>query len=384
MNNKPENIRENLYGRADVEDSEELLEYYKQLNKFGADGLWRVANAIEPWQPKSSSIPMLWKYEDLRELVLKSADLVDPAKAGRRVVMLVNEGRVEYSACVGWLYTGLQTMRPGEITSAHRHMASALRFIMEGKGAYTVVDGHKINLGARDFVLTPNGCWHDHGVEEDGEQCVWQDGLDIPLMNALETNFYDIYPSPAQKAKYPTNDMPLTWGHAGVLPERLKWEHKHSPIMKFGFDKTYEALQNLSKVYESDPYGGIEMRYSNPLTGGHVMQTMGASMTLLRKSEKIKPHRKIGSYVYQVAKGKGYSIIGGKRFDWEEKDIFVVPSWTFQEHINLSSNEDACLFCFNDLPVMDKLGLYFEESYEDYEKALEKGGNVQCTYQGRE
>src|SRR5690606_8066686 len=108
------------------------------------------------------------------------------------VVMLVNPGRRDVSACVGHLYTGVQIMNPGESTSAHRHMASALRFIMEGSGAYTVVDGEKLSLGARDFVLTPNGTWHDHGVDADGSQCIWQDGLDIPLINTLDANFYQV------------------------------------------------------------------------------------------------------------------------------------------------------------------------------------------------
>ncbi|KAG1235220.1 hypothetical protein G6F68_018931 [Rhizopus microsporus] len=81
-------------------------------------------------------------------------------------------------------------MQPGELASAHKHSHSALRFIMDGQGAYTVVDGHKMTLGANDFVLTPNGTWHEHGVSEDGTTCIWQDGLEIPLVNALEAGFY--------------------------------------------------------------------------------------------------------------------------------------------------------------------------------------------------
>src|SRR3546814_3368456 len=115
-------------------------------------------------------------------------------------------------------YTTLFRSRPGEITPAHKHTASAHRFIMEGKGAYTVVDGHPITLGANDYVLTPNGCWHDHGVTADGEVSIWQDGLDIPLMNCLETNFYAVYEQPAQTAAFPPHDLPLSYGGAGLRP----------------------------------------------------------------------------------------------------------------------------------------------------------------------
>jgi len=95
------------------------------------------------------------------------------------------------------------------------------------------------------------------------------------------------------------------------------------------------------------------------------MQTIGASMQMLRPGEHTKAHRHTGSFIYQVAKGKGFSIINGQRFDWQERDIFCVPSWMFHEHANASQSEDACLFCFNDLPVMKSLGLYREEALKE-------------------
>ena len=101
------------------------------------------------------------------------------------------------------------------------------------------------------------------------------------------------------------------------------------------------------------------------MTGGPVMPTIGASMQLLRPGEHTKAHRHTGSFIYQVAKGSGYSIIEGRRYDWTERDIFCVPSWAMHEHVNLSSNDDACLFCFNDLPVMRALSLYREEALKD-------------------
>ena len=163
-----ENHRENVAGRANVEDTPELLEYYKELDGYHTGALWTVANKIEPWEPKSQSVPVLWRYAELREKVLRSVDLVTPEKAGRRVIYFNNPGRTDVSAAVGWIYAGLQVMHPGEKATAHRHSASAIRFIMEGTGAYTVVDGHKMTLGRNDFVLTPNGTWHEHAVEDTG------------------------------------------------------------------------------------------------------------------------------------------------------------------------------------------------------------------------
>src|SRR5437588_10181163 len=163
-----ENHREDVAGRANVEDTPELLAYYDQLEKLEAGALWTVANRIEPWQPKSASVPVLWRYRDLREHVLRSVELVSPEKAGRRVIYLNNPGRRDVAAAVGWLYSGLQVMHPGEVASAHAHSASALRFIMEGAGAYTIVDGHKMTLGANECVLSPKASCHEQRVEVDG------------------------------------------------------------------------------------------------------------------------------------------------------------------------------------------------------------------------
>jgi gentisate 1,2-dioxygenase len=362
VTNAYDQYREEIIGRANVADTPELIAYYERLNALGTGALWTVANKIEPWEPVSTSVPMLWRYEDLREDVLNALNLVTPEQAGRRVIYLENPGRSDVVAAVGWLYSGLQVMAPGECASSHRHSASALRFIMEGTGAFTNVDGHRMTLGANDFVLTPNGTWHEHGVAEDGTVCIWQDGLDIPLMNALEANFYEVHPDLNQAVSFPVDDSTAKWAGAGLRPAGVAWPKPYSPMLKYEWAPTYEALSRYAAVTDGSPYDGVLMDYINPHDGGSVMQTIGASMQLLRPGERTKAHRQTGNFVYQCAKGSGHSIINGHRFDWQERDIFVVPAWMYHEHANSSDREDACLFSFHDLPVMRALGLYREEA----------------------
>ncbi|QKH35306.1 cupin domain-containing protein [Achromobacter pestifer] len=363
--NRYDAYREDTIGRANVADSPELIAYYKELARLETGALWTVANKIEPWAPRSVSVPVVWRYQDLRGHVLRSAELVSPEEAGRRVIYLNNPGRRDVAAAVGWLYSGLQVMKPGELASAHKHSHSALRFIMEGRGAFTVVDGHKMTLGANDFVLTPNGTWHEHGVAEDGTTCIWQDGLDIPLVNAMEAGFYAVHPDLNQTVTYPVDDTTAAWANAALRPQVSGWTKPYSPLFKYEWEPTYEALRRYARTTAGSPYDGILLEYVNPATGGPVMPTIGASMQLLRPGEHTKAHRHTGSFIYQVAKGSGYSIIDGKRYDWTERDIFCVPSWAIHEHVNLSSNDDACLFSFNDLPVMRALALYREEAVKE-------------------
>jgi gentisate 1,2-dioxygenase len=81
---------------------------------------------------------------------------------------------------------------------------------------------------------------------------------------------------------------------------------------------------------------------------------MGAKLELVKET---KPIRHTGSVIFQVATGRGWSEIGGKRFEWEEKDIFCVPSWTKYRH---GAAKEAVLFSFNDIPAMRALSLYRE------------------------
>ena len=97
-----------------------------------------------------------------------------------------------------------------------------------GRGAYTNVDGHKMTLGANDLVLTPNGTCHEHGVSSDGSMCLWQTGLDIPFVNAMEANFYEVYPDQNQAVGYAVDDMTKTWGNAGLTPSGGNWQNGYS------------------------------------------------------------------------------------------------------------------------------------------------------------
>jgi gentisate 1,2-dioxygenase len=352
-------------GRARVIDTPELAEYYARLEKLEAGALWQVANKIEPWYPQPQSVPVHWRFADLRPLVLEALNLVSGDDAGRRVVALYNPQRRDIAATVGLLYSGLQVMGPGEAMTAHRHQAAALRFVIEGTGAWTIVDGQKLTVRPGDFAITPNWTWHEHGNEGVDGPVIWQDGLDIPLVNALDAPFYEVHPNVYQAQVGVTNNSLLTYGAGQLRPFADTWRKNHSPLLAYPWGPTYEALCNAAKATDGSPYDGIIMEYSNPLTGGSVMPTMSAHMQLLRPGEATLAHRQVGSKIYTAAKGSGTSIVAGRRFDWTAGDIFCVPSWAWHEHANASASDDACLFSFNDFPVMRSLGFFREEAYPD-------------------
>ena len=143
-------------------------------------------------------------------------------------------------------------------------------------------------------------------------------------MNSLETNFYAVYPEKTQTRQFNLDDSPNSYGGPGLIPvERKPWDKPYSPLLVYRWKDTKDALYNLSKSGEGSPFDGYILRYSNPVTGGWAMSTMGAHMQMLNPDHHTKAHRHTGNVIYNCAGGEGYSVIGGKKYNWKEHDIFL-------------------------------------------------------------
>lgn len=352
------------YPHGHVETTPELQAYYRDLESLDSVALWTVLADMMPDHPQPKAIPFLWKYREIRPRVLRAGELVTPEQANRRVVVLVNPGLKQLCSATATLQANIQMVLPGETAPAHRHSAAALRFIMEGGGAYTTVDGEKTLVYPGDLVLTPNWTWHDHGNETD-EPIIWQDGLDVPLVNALDGMFFEAYPGMRQEYTRPVDASGREYGQGGLRPTWQKWDKQHSPMLNYAWRQTGETLHKMARDAPGTAWDGISMEYINPYSGGPMMPTIGAHAQLLRPEEHTQAHRHTMDVVYQVVEGSGYSVINGIRFDWEKNDIFVIPTWALHEHANASKAEAACLFSYNDQPVMRSLGLYREEELLD-------------------
>jgi gentisate 1,2-dioxygenase len=344
-----------------------LEEFYDEVNNIHGRALWQTGGASK----KPVTVPYLWKYQDYRPLLFKAVEIVPIELAERRVLIMANPGILSDWQASSTLLANLQIIKPGEIAPSHRHAANALRLIVEGRGAYTAVDGEKSYMDPGDFVTTPNWTWHDHGNE--GDKCViWLDGLDIPLVQSLETNFFEIYPDKQFPLSRP-DDLSQRLHAAGSLkPTWVKHNSLHSPLLNYKFEATYAALKSMAQQSEGSPYDGVSVEYINPLTGGPAMTTIACFASLLQPGQHTKAHRHTGGTVYHVIHGSGRSIIGGKSFEWDEKDTFVVPSWNYHEHL---ATTEAVLFSYSDSAMLQPLGLYREEAFEEndgYQKIVGK------------
>lgn len=330
--------------------------YYARIAEDNLAPLWEVLRGLVPREPAVREVPAVWHYDKIRPAVMEAGGLISAKEAERRVLVLENPGLRGLSRITMSMYAGLQLILPGEIAPSHRHAASALRFVVEGKGAYTAVDGEKTIMAEGDFVITPPWTWHDHGNESD-EPMVWMDGLDVPLVNFLNTGFMEPYPQDTQPLARPEGDALARYGE-GVLPDGYQAKGKCSPVFNYPYARTREALAAMCRTNEWDPCHGLKVRYVNPTNGDYAMPTIGAFMQLLPKDFAAVPYRSTEGAVFACIEGRGRTRVGDIVLEWGPRDVFVVPSWHWYGH---EPREDSVLFSFSDRPVQEKLGLWREQ-----------------------
>lgn len=352
-----------------IEETPELLEFHKQVDKDNLIPLWvAIPKTVMP-QPQTDAIPFLWKWETLYKRISRAGELVTPDRGGeRRVLMLENPGlRVKgiHGATTDNLTAAIQLIFPGEVAPSHRHSQTAIRFIMQGDGAYSVVQGEKIYMKEGDFVLTPQWAWHDHG-HEGTRPMIWMDGLNVPFVKLMNATFFEPHPQHTQDAG-PTPNL-SSKRYAGGMLRPVKDRNKRgypSPLTSYSWEKTYQGLKSLEELGEVDPFDGVGVEFVNPANGGTADYMIGAWMQLLPPGIHTKAHRHVHSAVYVVHKGSGYTVVNGEKFEWSKGDILAIPTWAWHEHVNTSSTEEALLFSINDLPLYESLNLEVEEEYKE-------------------
>jgi gentisate 1,2-dioxygenase len=332
-------------------------EFYQQLEAQSMLPLWERLHDLVPRTPGGTATATVWDYDGIvRPHLMTSANLISAKEAERRVLILENPGLAGTSSITGSLYAGVQLIMPGEVAPAHRHTQSALRFVIEGSGGYTTVEGERTLMHPGDFVLTPNWTWHDHGNESD-RPMVWLDGLDIPLVRFFRAGFAEGGAADTQGLRKPIEDGLYRYGN-NLLPLEWRNDRSHSPLVSYPYARTRETLQRLRQTDSPDPCHGFKMRFTNPATGGYPMPTIGAFIQLLPAGFAGGRYRSTDGTVFSAVEGSGETRVGAQIITWKARDIFVVPSWMPHSH---HAKTDAVLFSYSDRPAQLSLGIWREQ-----------------------
>src|SRR5437870_12048677 len=267
----------------------ERAAFYQRIAGHSLAPLWEVLHGLVTPTPQTPCVPVLWRYDEIRPFLMEAGSLITAREAERRVLILRNPGMQGQAAVTRTLFAGLQLILPGEVAPSHRHTQSALRFVVEGEGAYTAVDGERTTMHPGDFIITPSWTFHDHGNPGDAP-VIWLDGLDIPMVAFFDAGFAERYPQELQPVSRPEGDALARFG-ANMLPLDYAVSSGTTPIFTYPYARCRQALERLRGHGAPHASHGLKMQYSNPATGGYPMPTIGAFIQLLPAGFQGLPYR---------------------------------------------------------------------------------------------
>src|ERR1700681_59629 len=331
--------------------------YYERLSKFDMAPLWKVMKSVVTKEPVTRCVPVVWHYDDVKSLVMESGGLISAEEATRRVLILENPALRGESKATNTLFAGVQMILPGEVAPAHRHVSSAIRFVLDGEGAYTAVEGEKSYMSPGDFVITANWAPHDHG-NTSSKPMLWLDVLDFPQVNFFEASFAEQFESATQPTNREDGDSLALYG-SGVLPDGAPARMNRSPVINYTYARTRPIIERMLRSGEIDKRHGARVRYANPINGGPVLPTMSAQLALLPKGFKGEKYRATDGAVFVCAEGSGTTTVDGKVLEWGPNDVFVVPPWKAYAH---TAEKESVLFSISDRPSQEALGIWREDA----------------------
>jgi gentisate 1,2-dioxygenase len=327
--------------------------FYERIAKRSMAPLWKVMGDLVPDEPVTRCTPAIWHFDEVKALVMEAGALITAEEAKRRVLILQNPGMGE-PRVTNTLFAGIQMIMPGEVAPAHRHVSSAIRFVLDGEGAYTAVEGEKAFMSPGDFVITANWAAHDHG-NTSAKPMLWLDVLDAPAINFFETSFGEDFESPTQPTKRQDGDS-LSFYGSGVLPDGAP-AMKRTPIINYTYARTRPIIERMLQAGDVDKRHGARVHYANPINGGPVLPTMGANLAMLPEGFHGESYRATDGTVFACAEGHGTTNVDGDVLEWGPNDVFVVPPWKRYSH---TAAKQSVLFSISDRPAQEALGIWRE------------------------
>ena len=278
---------------------------------------------------RSEYDPGHWRYAQVHAAMLSAGRLIDTELAERRNTIMVNPRAGHDVETLNTLICAYQSILPGEKARSHRHATHAMRVILDARGAYSVVNGHKHPMETGDIVLTPGGSWHGHGHEGDA-QAHWFDCLDLPLTRRLEIVFFE---------EHPLGFEPITQ----TTPE--------SPY-RYSWASTQSKLRDATDHPHWGPHIALEA------VG---MPTITIQVHRWARGWAGRPYRHTANTLHVVLQGHGKTQVGEHSFDWEFGDTIAMPAW---QRIAHQASADAVVVSLSDANLQRWTHLYRHQALD--------------------
>lgn len=348
---------------ADAELTPELQQLYRGFEQERLVPLWTQIDDLMPLHPQSKATAHLWRWDRLLKLADEAGHLIPVGRGGeRRAIALANPSLGGRPHATPTLWAAIQYLMPGENAPEHRHTQHAFRFVVEGEGVWTVVNGDSIRMSRGDFL--PQGAWNWHAHHNAATKpMAWIDGLDIPFSYFTESQFFEfgrheLSPSEVITPEFSRSER--LWGHPGLRPLSQLQDLPATPLLAYRWADTDRALnEQLALEAEGHPgtvsAGHAAVRYTNPTNGRDVLPTIRCEMHRLKRGASSLSKREVGSAVFQVFDGQGTVRVGDMQWQVSRGDMFVVPSWQAFSAQCGAGSASLDLFRFADTPIFEAI-----------------------------
>lgn len=346
----------------------QLSQLNEDFARHGMVPLWHTREDLMPVKPQPKAVPFLWRWSELYPLAERAGELVPVGRGGeRRAIGLANPGLPGDPYATPTLWAAIQYLGPHETAPEHRHTQSAFRFVLEGEGVWTVVNGDPVAMRRGDLLLTPG--WHFHGHQNTSDTpMAWLDGLDIPFVSTTDTGFFEFGNEQLTDETTPDRSRgERLWGHLGLTPVAAAHTRPNSPLMAYRWAHTDAALTAQLELEAEGHPGTVEpghaaVRFTNPTTGGDALTTMRTEMHRLAAGTTTARTRVSTTSVWQVFAGRGAIWLDGERREVGHGDVVAVPSWC---ELALDAESELDLFTFSDAPIFERLQLARAETVDE-------------------
>ena len=129
--------------------------------------------------------------------------------------------------------------------------------------------------------------------------------------------------------------------------------------INYTYARTRPILERLRKSGEVDPRHGARVHYVNPINGGPVLPTMGASLALLPKGFKGEDYRSTDGTIFVCVEGQGTTRVGDQVFEWGPNEHFRGAA--LEALGSTARPRTSVLFSISDRPAQQALGIWREE-----------------------
>jgi len=306
--------------------------------------------------------PFIVRWKEMRPALHKLAEAaIKEKKKAPIAINLLNKATDGIFASMPTMQIGFKVIPPGgRSLRPVQTLAESIEYVMEGDG-YSIVDGDRLDWEKGDMFVVPPGAVHEH-CNLDSKPAITfyaNNGGLLRLMNLSETQ-----PVAWEAEDNPDEILPsdpICWEALRKLQdpnvEAVPALRMQRPSAAKPFIVKWQASRELLEALlhhpaKEDPRAGKIVAYINRSKGDRYATagTMVGGFQIIKAEYRGMAHCHSMAAIQLAVVGRGYSVIDGHRYDWDEGDVLIFPAWCMHEHGN-EDTEPAILYGVLDNPL---------------------------------